>query len=53
MQVARVGGPKDSAIGERDRDGIAVALPVDDVCMFQDEVARGAGVSKGVLCGGG
>ena len=53
QEVARVGGPKDGTIGERGRDGVGVTLSVDDVCMFQDEVARGAGVSKGVLCGSG
>ncbi len=53
LHVWRVGGSKDGATGERDRERVGVELLVDDVCMFQDEMAQGASVRKGVLCGGG
>ena len=37
-------------IGERDSDWVIIVLSVKDVGVVEDEVARGAGVGKGVLC---
>ncbi len=50
VQIACVSRLEYGTIGERDSDWVIITLSVEYAGIVEDEVARGAGVGKCVLC---